>query len=97
MVKSELVKKILKLYPELTLYKAEKIVNIFFEQIAQALLEGQTAELRQFGTFYIRNKKPRKARNPTTKKIIEIEAKKLPYFRASPLLIKLLNAHKDAH
>lgn len=91
MVKSELVKIILKTHPDLSLYKAEKIINIFFEQISQSLIKNETSELRQFGSFYTRIKTPRKARNPSTNEVINVEEKILPCFRPSKNLIKLLN------
>lgn len=91
MVKSELVKIILKKHPDLSLYEAEKIINIFFEQIAQSLIKNKTSELRQFGTFYTRTKTSRKARNPRTNEIINVEEKLLPCFRPSKNLIKLLD------
>jgi len=91
LVKSELVKIILKTHPDLSLYKAEKIINIFFEQISQSLIKNETSELRQFGSFYTRTKNPRKARNPSTNEVINVEEKILPCFRPSKNLIKLLN------
>lgn len=91
MVKSELVKVILKQYPEFTLDEIEKIINIFFDQLSQAMIANETAELRHFGTFYTRKRAARNGRNPRTKDIVNIEKKIIPFFRPSKNLIKSIN------
>lgn len=91
MVKSQLIKIITKKHVHLSLYQAERIVDVFFEQIAEALANGGRVELRGFGVFYTKERAPRQAMNPRTHAKIEIEAKLVSCFRASKNLLKTLN------
>jgi len=43
-----------------------KIVNLFFQELKEGMLQNRIIELRGFGTFEIRDRKGRKARNPKT-------------------------------
>ena len=43
-----------------------KIVNLFFQEIKEGMLQNRIIELRGFGTFEIKDRKGRKARNPKT-------------------------------
>ncbi len=61
---------------------AEKIVETVFERMAEALANGDTIELRGFGSFHIRTRRPRTGRNPKTGATVEVPAKRAPLFRA---------------
>ena len=67
MTKSELVGKIAAKLPNLTLRDIERIVNVVFERMAKALTEGNRIEIRGFGAFSVRQRKPRVAINPKNK------------------------------
>lgn len=45
---------------------AETIVRVIIERMSQALIAGERIEIRGFGSFELRFRKPRKARNPKT-------------------------------
>lgn len=45
---------------------AEVIVRVILERMSQALISGERIEIRGFGSFELRYRKPRKARNPKT-------------------------------
>jgi integration host factor subunit beta len=61
--------------------EAESIVNVFFNQMANALASGERAEIRGLCSFYVKNYKPYTGRNPKTGKQIKIMPKKLPFFK----------------
>ena len=46
---------------------SENLINDFFQTISENLLKEKTLKLSKFGTFSIRQKKPRLGRNPKTK------------------------------
>lgn len=71
------------------------IVNLIMEKIGQALIEGDKVELRGFGSFKVKTRQARKARNPRTGASVQVQAKRVPYFKASNELKGRLN-EKDA-
>ena len=56
------------IYPKVKVSKRNihKIVNLFFQELKEGMLQNRIIELRGFGTFEIRDRKGRKARNPKT-------------------------------
>ena len=58
-----------------------KIIDLFFEQIKAGLLGDKTIELRGLGTFEIRTRKGRKARNPKTGDSVVIGNHGVAHFR----------------
>ncbi|WP_319410156.1 HU family DNA-binding protein [uncultured Desulfosarcina sp.] len=66
----------------LTKPEAEKIVNLFFDEIANALAKGEKrVEIRGFCSFSVREYRSYTGRNPKTGQPVKIEPKKLPFFR----------------
>ena len=59
------------------------IVNLIIDNICKALAEGDKVELRGFGSFKVKSRNPRKARNPRTGDSVDVPAKLVPYFKAS--------------
>lgn len=59
----------------------EFIVNSIFNEMAEALIEGEGIEIRGFGSFSIREYKSYTGRNPKTGKKIKVKPKKLPFFK----------------
>jgi integration host factor subunit beta len=62
--------------------QAESVVNAVFEAIAAALAEGARVEIRSFGAFGVKQRRPRQGRNPRTGELVEVRAKRVPFFRA---------------
>lgn len=58
-----------------------KVIDLFFEQIKAGLLGDKTIELRGLGTFEIRTRKGRKARNPKTGDSVVIGNHGVAHFR----------------
>ncbi|MCI0481714.1 MAG: integration host factor subunit beta [Candidatus Dadabacteria bacterium] len=69
---------------------SKKDTNIVVNLI-KALAEGDKVELRGFGSFKVKSRKSRKARNPRTGSSVEVPAKLVPYFKASNELKALVN------
>ncbi len=67
------------------------IVNLVIDNICKALAEGDKVELRGFGSFKVKSRNPRKARNPRTGASVDVPAKLVPYFKASNELKSKVN------
>jgi integration host factor subunit beta len=91
MNKSQLIEALAK-HEKLTLKKAEMVVNAIFENMAEALLGDERIEIRGFGSFKVKSYDGYKGRNPKTGDIIEVEGKKLPFFKVGKELGKLVNS-----
>ena len=93
MVRSELLKKLCDLYPNIIRRDMEKIFSVIFSAISKALYNSEfgACELRKFGRFSVKIQKARTSRNPKTGEQIQIDAKKKIRFRASSVLLKRLN------
>ena len=67
----------------LTKIETEAVVNGFIATVIQALTDGETIELRGFGSFQVRHRAARTARNPRTKEKVDIPARYVPVFKPS--------------
>ena len=91
MIKSELVQIIASRNPHLYQRDVETIVNAIFDEITQALCDGNRVELRGFGAFSIKNRPPRAGRNPRTGESVAVEEKWVPFFKTGKELRERLN------
>ena len=80
MTKSELVSAIAKA-GNIRKKDAEAFLNAFTEVVTEALKNGDTVEIRNFGMFYMKEKAKRIARNPRTGKKVKVPAKISPAFK----------------
>lgn len=80
MTKKEIVKQISDKIG-LTQLKTKEIVQQTFDAIVETLLEERRIELRNFGVFEVKRRKPRKARNPRTGERVDVEAKYVVTFK----------------
>lgn len=81
MIRSELVQMLAADNPDLALRDIEAIVATFFDEIARRLAVGGRVELRGFGAFSTRERDARTGRNPRTGELVEVDAKRVPYFK----------------
>jgi len=65
------------------------IVDEMLEAVSRALSDGQHLEIRGFGTFKVRERRARRARNPRSGSEVMVPAKLVPVFKPS----KELKAH----
>ncbi len=66
---------------ELTKSEAAAVVDLFFNEMANALAEGDQVEIRGLCSFYVKKYKAYAGRNPKTGETVKIKRKKLPYFK----------------
>jgi nucleoid DNA-binding protein len=62
----------------------------FLEAISRALVDGKHYEIRGFGTFKVKNRKARMARNPRTGEAVPVPDRKVPVFKVSKELKDLV-------
>lgn len=91
MIRSELVAIVAEQNPHLTIRDVERIVATVFDEITDALAKGRRVELRGFGAFSTRGREARTGRNPRTGAAVEVDAKRVPYFKAGKELRERLN------
>ena len=57
------------------------IVNLFFDEMSNALANGERVEIRGLCSFYVKKYQAYTGRNPKTQKRVKIKPKKLPFFK----------------
>jgi integration host factor subunit beta len=62
--------------------EAAKVVQVFFDNMADALVKGDRVEIRGLCSFFVKNYKSYTGRNPKTGGKVQIEPKKLPFFKS---------------
>ncbi len=92
MNRSELIKNIQEMYPDLRYAEVRRIVNSIFEEITRTLCEGGRVELRGFGVFSVRERRAKEARNPRTGEAVHVERKSVPFFKPGKLIRRRLNS-----
>ena len=70
---------------------ADKAVSAVIDSITEALVAGEKIQLIGFGTFEVRARAEKKARNPRTGEIITAPAAKVPAFKAGKALKDSVN------
>jgi len=60
---------------------AAKVVELFFDSMADALAEGERVEIRGLCSFFVKKYKSYTGRNPKTGDKVTISPKKLPFFK----------------
>jgi nucleoid DNA-binding protein len=90
MTKAELVDQIAAIL-QLPKHQTDTVVTIFLQCIMDALAEGDKVELRGFGSFRLRHRRARPARNPRTGAPVQIPAKTVPWFTVGKDLRALVN------
>jgi integration host factor subunit beta len=91
MTKAELIEDVSRLV-EMSRKDSEVIVETIFDSIVKSLKAGDKIEIRGFGSFRTRQRKPRIGRNPKTGTRVDVPAKKIPYFKPSKELKDLVNS-----
>lgn len=92
MTKSELVEQLAEKNTWLTRKDSEMVVNLVFDSITEALKRGEKVEIRGFGSFTVRERGAREARNPKSGEIVKIPAKKTPFFKTGKELRERVNS-----
>jgi len=71
--------------------EAKTVVNIFFNDMADSLANGDRVEIRGLCSFYVKKYKSYTGRNPKTGEKVKIASKKLPFFKPGKELKERVN------
>ncbi|MGA2296610.1 MAG: HU family DNA-binding protein [FCB group bacterium] len=90
MTKADIVDEIAKA-TGLTKIETKAVVDGVFSSIISAISGGKRIELRGFGVFKFKSRKPRMARNPKTGELVPLEKRFVPVFKPSPEFLHTVN------
>ena len=62
--------------------EAARIIQIFFDSMADAMARGERVEIRGLCSFFVKEYKAYTGRNPKTGEKVMIQPKKLPFFKS---------------
>ena len=87
MTKKEIVLKIAE-ETDIKQSDVKSVVQKTLELIIDSLAKGQTVELRNFGVFKVKTRRPRTGRNPKTGQAVPIPERKVVTFKAGMVMKK---------
>lgn len=67
------------------------VVNTFIDSIKSALANGDRVEIRGFGSFKMKEYGGYTGRNPKSGELVQVQPKRLPFFRTGKELKEFLN------
>jgi len=94
-VKSDLVNALNEKLPELQKRDVELALNCILGQLENALVQGGRIEIRGFGSFDLRHRPPRIARNPKSGEALHLPAKVAIHFKPGKEMRDRVNAASD--
>ncbi len=68
-----------------------ELIDTFLDRMKQRLLDGEAIKFVHFGTFNVRDKQPRRGRNPRTGETITIKKRQMISFRPSKKMREQVN------
>ena len=95
MVKSELVHALSEKLPELQVRDVELALNCVLNQMADALVQGERIEIRDFGSFDLHHRPARIGRNPRTGEAVNLPAKVKVHFKPGKEMRDRVDAARD--
>ena len=90
MTKIEIIKKI-SVETGVTNVEVELFLDSFINSIKSSLSKGDRVDIRGFGSFLIKKRRARKARNPLTDQIVNLDERYIPFFKVSKILKEYVN------
>lgn len=94
MNKSELIEA-LALKIGVSIRDAATITNTIIDTMSEALAEGESIEIRGFGSFVIKHYESYTGRNPKSGQKIKVKPKKLPFFKVGKELREKVNENEE--
>lgn len=94
MNKSDIILKLAEKFSHLPPTEVEKMLEKIILTFSESMISGERIEIRGFGTFSIKHRDERKARNPKTGEEIFVKAKKSIHFKSSKEIRNLINKNK---
>ena len=86
MNRSDFVNHLFYHFPQLTRRDAELAVNAIFESMSEAMTSGSRIEIRDFGSFSVKQQAPRLGRNPRNGETVNIAEKRVTHFKPGKAL-----------
>ena len=77
--------------------EAPRLVETVFHLLKLALEQGEDVLISGFGKFIVRDKHPRRGRNPQTNEELMLDARRVVVFRCSGVLKDKINRPRDQH
>ena len=94
MTKRELIKRVREKIRDYPPKDIAYVVYLIFEAMSGALKRGERIEIRGFGNFTVRNRRQIQGRNPKTSDVINVPARKVPFFKVGKDLNNMINRYK---
>ena len=90
MTKSDIIKEVAE-GTGLTKVEIEAVLDGVIHSISESLKRGERVDLRGFGSFIVKQRAARDARNPSTREIVRLQERFIPAFKVSKLLKNIVN------
>jgi len=90
MTKNDIIKEVSK-ETGFTNVEVELLLDSVINAIKSSLSKGEKVDMRGFGSFIVKQRKARDARNPLTNKVIRLEERFVPAFKVSKILKEYVN------
>ena len=90
MTKNEIINKVASA-TGLTKVETEAVLEGILSTVVEAMSIGERVDIRGFGSFIVKKKESRSARNPATNEIIFLKERYVPSFKVSKLLKEKIN------
>tara|TARA_B100001029_G_C14847489_1_gene331806 strand:- start:37 stop:330 length:294 start_codon:yes stop_codon:yes gene_type:complete len=90
MTKSDIIKEVAD-GTGLTKVEIEAVLDGIIQSISESLKRGERVDLRGFGSFIVKHRSAREARNPATREIVRLHERHIPTFKVSKILRELVN------
>jgi integration host factor beta subunit len=94
MTKNDLIKEVQENLKAYSYKDVTYAVNIIFDSMIKAIKHGERIEIRGFGNFTIRERKPRLGRNPKSGAEVKLEKRKVPFFKTGKELREMVNKNR---
>ena len=90
MTKSDIIKEVAE-GTGLTKVEIEAVLEGIILSVSESLKRGKRVDLRGFGSFLVKHRSARDARNPATREIVKLQERFVPVFKVSKLLKEKVN------
>ena len=90
MTKADIIKEVAE-GTGLTKVEIEAVLEGVILSISDSLRRGERVDLRGFGSFIIKQRAARNARNPATREIVKLQERFIPAFKVSKILKEVVN------
>ena len=90
MIKADIIREVSNM-TGLTKVEIEAVFNSIIVNISDSLKRGERVDIRGFGSFLVKQRAARDARNPATSEIVKLQERFVPVFKVSKILKEDVN------